>query len=256
MTKTQSKKVKQLKYLLLIPLLGSMVLYTACSDNGQSPIQTKENRKIMYSTKKSLKVNNTPVPSYMDVYLGGDIPDTKELSFKDLTDEEVVEYQSFLNRAKENGREMVIRIFEGVDNPNRKIMFLDLEATIKKYKYSKETDSNNVPIAIVDKVPTYPGCDEGDKDCLNKSIQRFVLDNFDASISKELGMSKGKKRIYVQFKIDKQGNVIDIKARAPHPALKQHAEEVVSKLPQMLPGEYEGKIVKVGYTLPITFNVE
>ncbi|PHO01694.1 hypothetical protein CSC82_22240 [Rhodobacteraceae bacterium 4F10] len=45
-------------------------------------------------------------------------------------------------------------------------------------------------------------------------------------------------------------------ARAPHPRLKKEAERVARKIPKMKPGRQRGRAVRVGYTLPITFNVE
>ncbi|CAM1350803.1 M56 family metallopeptidase [Tenacibaculum crassostreae] len=261
MTKTQSKKVKQLKYLLLIPLLGSMVLYTACSDNNEKNVVLAKKEQVtvyMQMGKDYKKEVKGKKETYLDYYQGTETPEWKEISYKDLLPEEKSEYDEDRSKMKEKDN-LYSKTLESklYIKPNgRKVLANIIDFSKIKDTKKQKLNGEVVPFAILDKVPTYPGCEEGDKDCLNKSIQRFVLGNFDASISKELGLSKGKKRIYVQFKIDKQGNVTDIKARAPHSALKQHAEEVVSKLPQMLPGEYEGKIVKVGYTLPITFNIE
>ncbi|WBX70778.1 energy transducer TonB [Tenacibaculum retecalamus] len=60
----------------------------------------------------------------------------------------------------------------------------------------------------------------------------------------------------MQFKIDKDGSITDVNARAPHPKLKEAAMEMIKKLPKMKPGEQRGKKVRVGYTLPITFEVK
>ena len=40
------------------------------------------------------------------------------------------------------------------------------------------------------------------------------------------------------------------------PSLEQEAVRVVSKLPQMLPGEKDGKVVGVMYALPIIFDIK
>ena len=257
MTKKQSKQIKQVKYLLLVPVLSSMLLYTACSNNEQSPVQTKENRKIMYLTKEGLKVNTTSVQSYMDAYLGDDIPSTKELSLKDLTNEEAIEYQNFVDKSNDLGG-INIRIFEGLQDKNRKILFVSFKEIMKESKdVSKfHKESNYFPFATLDVSPTFPGCEKGNKECFNQSMSKFIQNNFDNSIAKKLGLEKGKKRIYVQFKIGKDGVIKDIQARAPHQLLKEHAIEVVQKLPVMLPGEKEGKQVITGYTLPITFMVK
>jgi protein TonB len=117
----------------------------------------------------------------------------------------------------------------------------------------------DVPFSIIEDVPVFPGCtgtNQQKKDCLNNKMRKHVQRYFDAELANELGLPSGKKRIYVQFKIDKDGSITSIRARAPHPRLKKEAERIVRKLPRMKPGRQRGKAVRVGYTLPITFNVE
>ncbi|CAA0147312.1 energy transducer TonB [Tenacibaculum maritimum] len=117
----------------------------------------------------------------------------------------------------------------------------------------------DVPFSIIEEVPVFPGCTgtkAQKKDCLNKKMRKHVQRYFDAELANELGLSSGKKRIYVQFKIDKDGSITSINARAPHPRLKKEAIRIAKKLPKMKPGKQRGKPVRVGYTLPITFNVE
>lgn len=117
----------------------------------------------------------------------------------------------------------------------------------------------DVPFAIIEEVPVFPGCSgtkAQKKACLNKKLQRHIQRNFNAELANELGLSPGKKRIYVQFKIDKDGSITNVMARAPHPRLKKEAERVARKIPKMKPGRQRGRAVRVGYTLPITFNVE
>ncbi|OSY87146.1 energy transducer TonB [Tenacibaculum holothuriorum] len=117
----------------------------------------------------------------------------------------------------------------------------------------------DVPFAIIEEVPVFPGCKgtkAQKKACLNKKMQKHVQRYFDAELANELGLAPGRKRIYLQFKIDKDGSITQINARAPHPRLKKEAMRIAKKLPKMKPGRQRGKAVRVGYTLPITFNVE
>ncbi|MBE7629206.1 energy transducer TonB [Tenacibaculum piscium] len=117
----------------------------------------------------------------------------------------------------------------------------------------------DVPFSIIEEVPIFPGCTGSKaekKACLNKKLQKHVQRNFAAELANELGLAPGKKRIYVQFKIDKDGSVTSVNARAPHPRLKEEAIRVAKKIPKMKPGKQRGRPVRVGYTLPITFNVE
>lgn len=68
-------------------------------------------------------------------------------------------------------------------------------------------------------------------------------------------MPPGRKRIFIQFKINTDGRVIDILARAPNKALEVEAKRVLSMLPQFSPGYQKGKAVTVPYSLPIVFQV-
>ncbi|PIE99177.1 MAG: energy transducer TonB, partial [Polaribacter sp.] len=111
----------------------------------------------------------------------------------------------------------------------------------------------DVPFAVIEEVPVFPGCTgskEEKRKCLNQKMRRHVSRNFDAELANELGLDSGRKRIMVQFKIDKNGNVTNIRSRAPHPRLKKEAERIIKKLPKMKPGKQRGKPVGVKYTLP------
>ena len=112
----------------------------------------------------------------------------------------------------------------------------------------------------VEQVPICPGC-EGlstnteRRQCMSKKIGKLVLRKFNTDIAENLGL-KGKQRIWVEFKIDKTGNVSEIKANAPHAKLKKEAIRVVEKIPQMIPGKQKDKNVEVIYSLPILFQVQ
>lgn len=117
----------------------------------------------------------------------------------------------------------------------------------------------DVPFSIIEEVPVFPGCTGTKvqkKACLNKKLQKHVQRYFDAELANELGLAPGKKRIILVFKIDKDGSITAIKARAPHPRLMKEAIRIAKKIPKMKPGRQRNKPVRVGYTLPIVFNVE
>ncbi|WP_311196028.1 energy transducer TonB [Antarcticibacterium sp. 1MA-6-2] len=75
---------------------------------------------------------------------------------------------------------------------------------------------------------------------MSEKITRFVNKNFDTDLGPKLNL-KGINRVNVIFKIDKQGNIIDVQSRAPHPKLEEEAERVINALPQMQPGKQRGK---------------
>lgn len=118
----------------------------------------------------------------------------------------------------------------------------------------------DVPFAVIENVPIYPGCENMKnnnerKKCMSEKIDAFVKRKFNAELANDLGLS-GRQRISVQFKIDSKGKVVDVLARAPHPRLEAEAKSVISQLPDMTPGKQRGKAVGVLYSLPILFQVE
>jgi protein TonB len=118
---------------------------------------------------------------------------------------------------------------------------------------------DDVPFAIIENVPVYPGCkgtNEQKKKCMVEKITKHVGRKYNTGLAGDLGLSPGKKRVYVQFKIDKTGNIVDVRARGPHKRLEKEAIRVVSLLPKMEPGKQRGRPVGVKYTLPITLVVE
>ena len=124
----------------------------------------------------------------------------------------------------------------------------------------EEEEIGDVPFAVIEDVPVFPGCEnernnQARKDCMSEKIQQFVNRRFDTGLGSDLGLS-GVNRIYVQFRIEKNGDVTVLGARAPHPRLQQEAERVVNMLPKMQPGKQRGKPVGVLYSLPITFKVQ
>ena len=124
----------------------------------------------------------------------------------------------------------------------------------------EEEEIGDVPFAVIEDVPIYPGCEnmnnnEQRKQCMSEKITEFVNRRFNTGLGSELGLS-GINRIYVQFRIEKNGTITVLGARAPHPRLQQEAERVVNSLPKMQPGKQRGQAVGVLYSLPITFRVQ
>lgn len=115
-----------------------------------------------------------------------------------------------------------------------------------------------VPFAVIEEAPIYPGCKGSKaqrKKCLQQKIRELVYKNYNVELSGELGLEPGKKKIYVLFKIDYKGNVVDVRARGPHKRLEKEAIRVVKMLPKMIPAKQRGKPVNIKYTLPITLEV-
>lgn len=119
---------------------------------------------------------------------------------------------------------------------------------------------DEVPFLVIEEAPVFNGCEnlskKATKKCFTKKITQFIQRNFNTELAQDLGLKKGKHKIYTQFLIDKTGFITEIKIRAPHKRLEKEASRIVKKIPRFAPGKQRGRPVKVRYTLPISFMVE
>lgn len=114
-----------------------------------------------------------------------------------------------------------------------------------------------VPFAVIEDVPVFPGCEEGSREekraCFQQKIQEHVRKHFSyPQIAVEMGI-QGK--VYVQFIINTEGYITNIKTRGPDRLLEKEAERIIASLPQMIPGKQRGRAVKVPYSIPVNFKL-
>jgi protein TonB len=71
-----------------------------------------------------------------------------------------------------------------------------------------------------------------------------------------LGLSAGKKRVFIGFNVAVNGDVVDVQARAPHVKIKEEVIRVMRSLPKMIPGKQNGQEVIVNYNIPFSLLVD
>ncbi len=103
-----------------------------------------------------------------------------------------------------------------------------------------------VAFAVVENKPEYPGGDI--------ELMKYLAQNTKYPPSaKENGISG---RVFVQFVIDKDGNVTQVKTlRGVDTALDAEAIRVVKSMPKWKPGSQRGNPVPVTYAVPINFKL-
>jgi len=121
---------------------------------------------------------------------------------------------------------------------------------------------SNKPLTMISlsDAPVFPGCEIFNSkneriSCFSEKIKQLINRKFDNGLGAELGLI-GQQRIYVNFTINKKGEVVDIKARSAHKALADEARRVTKLLPVMKPGKQNGDVVDVTYSLPILLNIQ
>lgn len=262
--KNKSKQFLKLKYLLLIPVLVSMLVYTSCEKNiEKSAVVAKNEKRFMKlytkdSNSNDINVKELKIKGYFDAYARGAKPlSGKEISYNDLTEEEKLDFQSFRKPPSGDKKEnLEYKIYE-MEN-GRKVLWEDINWQDVKPPSKDYSNAEEVPFASIDQAPVFPGCEEEEdtKACFKNKIKEHVKQNFDITISEGLEIDSEYKRVFVLFKIDENGAVVNVRSRGPHKIIEKEAIRVIKSLPQMKPGEHNGKKVNVKYTLPITFKVD
>lgn len=134
-------------------------------------------------------------------------------------------------------------------------------------KFNETDNSNtqaplaNVPFAVVDEPPIFPGCEnvelaEDRKNCFRDNITAFVSNNISRDAILLYTQPEGY-NVTVVFRIDGEGKVTNVRARATSPkldtedraVLETEAILVVNSLPQMIPGKHNDLVVSVGYAV-------
>ncbi len=216
--KTKSKQIKLLKYALLIPMVLGMLVYTSCE---------KDEEKVV---KQELEIS--------------DQIEMLKLAIESKEDKlTATERQNLLN---------LYLTFKLKNDTNSKGIIESYESQLIK------GNSNEVPFAVIEQPPIFPGCEDLEADeqkkCISNKISQHVNKHFNTKLANDLNL-KGRQRINVIFKIDTEGNIINVRSRAPHPSLEEEASRVIKTLPKMLSGKQKGEAVVVPYMLPIIFEV-
>ena len=134
----------------------------------------------------------------------------------------------------------------------------DQEEIVEEVEVVDEEIDMDVPFAIIEDVPLYPGCERVPKserrNCFQTEIQKHIAKNFRyPEIAQEMGIQG---RVFVQFTIGKDGSISAIRTRGPDKNLEQEANRIISKLPRMTPGKQRGRPVRVPFSIPITFKLQ
>ena len=129
---------------------------------------------------------------------------------------------------------------------------------VEEVEIEEEIDDVDVPFAVIEDVPIFPGCENVSKaerrDCFQDQMNKHIRKNFRyPEIAQEMGIQG---RVYVNFIISKDGSITNIRMRGPDKNLEKEAERIISRLPNMTPGKQRGRAVRVPFSIPITFRLQ
>ncbi|MBL6669190.1 MAG: energy transducer TonB [Flavobacteriaceae bacterium] len=129
---------------------------------------------------------------------------------------------------------------------------------VEEVEIEEEIEDIDVPFAVIEDVPIFPGCEKVKKSerraCFQERMNSHIRKNFRyPEIAQEMGIQG---RVYVNFVIGKDGAITNIRMRGPDKNLEKEAQRIISKLPQMTPGKQRGRPVRVPFSIPITFRLQ
>ena len=132
------------------------------------------------------------------------------------------------------------------------------EIIIEEIEVEEEFEDIDVPFAVIEDVPIFPGCESVAKSqrraCFQDKINQHIRRNFRyPEIAQEMGIQG---RVYVNFIIAKDGSITNIRMRGPDKNLENEAQRIISRLPQMTPGKQRGRPVRVPFSIPIIFKLQ
>lgn len=241
--KTRSKSITKARYLIVLPVILAMLTIAACTEDkstGVEEINKIEERTLFIQIE----------------------------DFGNQTAEEKEKVANAIEGLKNSLGYDEVHIFDGKktiimsndpETGKPQIVIENLHGGRTNKLIKLENPTSDVPFAVVEQVPLFPGCEslgtnEEQKKCMSEKVQEFVAKNFDTGLGKKLGL-KGVNRVIAVFKISPEGKITEVRARAPHPDLEVEAKRVIEGLPNMTPGRNNGQNVGVSYSLPIVFQV-
>ncbi|MDA9883339.1 energy transducer TonB [Flavobacteriaceae bacterium] len=134
----------------------------------------------------------------------------------------------------------------------------DEEMVIEDIVVEDDFDDIDVPFAVIEDVPIFPGCESVAKSqrraCFQEQMNKHIRKNFRyPDIAQEMGIQG---RVYVNFIISQDGTITNIRMRGPDKNLENEAARIIGRLPKMTPGRQRGRAVRVPFSIPITFRLQ
>jgi TonB family protein len=249
--KSKSRKIWQLKYLVLLPILIGMLFYTSCEEGIEDKVAFHQSIGVQDIENLTVDEENQIMAKLIDLSAQ---PQEWSLVVKDAAS--VVTF----TKAPEGsgisgpGNEMIparMHIESNVLDEDFDLFHFDATKPIQLIM-----QSNTVPFAVIDQVPIFPGCEDAQdpRACFNERIQKHISKHFNyPQEAQDLGIEG---RVSVIFTIDTNGDLRNIKQRGPHKLLEDEVERIIKKLPQMTPGQHKGEAVNVPFSIPVTFKLQ
>ncbi|MCM5661873.1 energy transducer TonB [Galbibacter mesophilus] len=132
-----------------------------------------------------------------------------------------------------------------------------VEISLVDIKYEKPEEDVDVSFIAIEDKPMFEECKDLPKDqqasCFKENLDKHVRRTFRyPDPAQELGIQG---RVYVNFRINKDGTITILNTRAPDKSLDEEARRIINKLPKLIPGKQRGRPTPVTFAYPIVFKL-
>ena len=168
LNKDKSKQILKFKYVLLIPILAGMLMYTSCEKSEQI-IESKPTKEFLNQKSEDEKFIDERIDKLF-----------KELSeSKNLNDEDY-------KKVKETKEKLYLYLLQ---KREEKIIKISDEEQLLSEHLSANELAKGVPFGVIEKSSIFPGCEDSEdpKKCLQESIQKYLGKKFNTNLAKTLG---------------------------------------------------------------------
>jgi hypothetical protein len=214
--RSRSKKVYLLKYLLLIPLLASIVVYTSCAQ--ETPVAEEPT--------SSDKVSEL----IAEIEAGGEVSPEDKLRLAKLLNEKLGENLHFDAKERVKFSENVVK---GELRDQVTFMTLDMPPI---FPGCEGQDANAA------------------RKCFMVKITEVIINNFDVDAIEAAGITTDQ-RMMVDFVVTETGEIKIGRIAAGHPELENQVRQAISQVPQLIPAQHQGKTVAAQLALPILYKI-
>ena len=283
----KSSPASLLKLLALLPIVGTALALNAetVNDYAYSGTPAQPQKKLVKKGRKAgtFRINGKTIEVYADKDTATGKKVTMEMNDDQLEPEitesdeqivpdplvvidgkvatqeqiEVIDKMDIDNVSFTKDEETLIVFAEHFEaDTSNGILFINTKEYVKNGKKAiasftvqndePEKSTDREAFDVVEQMPEYPGG--------LVELMKYISMNVHYPEAAEKTGAQG--RVLVQFVIEKDGSVSDAKVvQKVSDELDAEALRVVSAMPKWKPGRQEGELVRVKYTIPITFRL-
>ena len=122
--------------------------------------------------------------------------------------------------------------------------------------FGQEKKSEETIFRVTEEQAIFFGCEKiGGKTarekCTYQKIYEYIGKNIDSKLAIKEGI-KGKYKIRVTIKIDREGNISEIITDSEHKKIDRKIKKAFKKFPQMIPNKQNNIPTATSFTIPVT----